>query len=61
MLVLTRQPGGGLILKLEYGRKIRIKVVGVDSCQRVRLGIDAPKSINVLRDEVQDTGVRLAK
>ena len=57
MLVLTRQPGGGITLKLEDGRRIKIKVVAVDSCQRVRIGIDAAKTINVLRDEVTDTSL----
>lgn len=57
MLVLTRQPGGGITLKLEDGRRIKIKVVAVDSCQRGRIGIDAAKTINVLRDEVTDTSL----
>ena len=47
MLVLTRKPDEGILL----GEDIRITVLGVDG-ERVRLGIDAPKSMRIFRMEL---------
>jgi len=52
MLIVTREPGESLTITLEDGRKIKVLIVGVGTCQKVRIGIDAARTINVLRDEV---------
>jgi carbon storage regulator len=48
MLVLTRRRGEGVAI----GPDIRVVVLGTKGGQ-VRLGIEAPKSVEVHRDEVQ--------
>jgi carbon storage regulator len=47
MLVLSRRPGQGL----RIGDGIRVTVVSVDG-QFVRLGIEAPASSKILREEL---------
>jgi carbon storage regulator len=49
MLVLTRQPDEEILI----GDDIRITVVAISGSQ-VRLGIEAPRSVPVLRSEVCD-------
>jgi carbon storage regulator len=50
MLVISRQPGDSLLI----GQDIKITVLEV-SGDRVKIGIDAPRSIPVMRTEVLDT------
>jgi carbon storage regulator CsrA len=50
MLILTRRISEKLCIN---GREIEITVLGVKGSQ-VRLGIDAPKSISVQREEIQE-------
>lgn len=50
MLVISRQPGDSLLI----GDNIKITVLEV-SGDRVKIGIDAPRSVTVLRSEVLDT------
>lgn len=47
MLVLTRKQGQSILI----GERIRVKVLGVHG-QQVRLGIDAPDTVAVVRDEL---------
>ena len=47
MLVLTRRTGEGIVI----GDEIEIKILDV-SGEKVRVGIDAPREINVYRTEV---------
>lgn len=47
MLILTRRTGEAV----HIGEDIVVRVLGVNGGQ-VRLGFDAPKSINVVRDEL---------
>lgn len=47
MLVLTRKPGESLRL----GDDIRITVVEIDG-SNIKLGIDAPRSVSIYREEV---------
>jgi len=47
MLVLSRKEGQSILI----GERIRIKVLGVHG-QQVRLGIDAPATVSVVRDEL---------
>jgi carbon storage regulator len=51
MLILSRKPGENIRLFLEDGREITIEVLSVGS-RAVRIGIDAPKSINIVRGEL---------
>jgi carbon storage regulator len=52
MLILSRRPGEGLTI----GDDIRITVLGINGNQ-IRLGINAPRDIRVLRDEIYE-GIR---
>jgi carbon storage regulator len=47
MLVLTRRTGEGIMI----GDEIEVKILDV-SGEKVRIGIDAPREINVYRTEV---------
>jgi carbon storage regulator len=49
MLVLTRRVGEGIMI----GDCILFKVLGVHGRQ-VRVGIQAPKSVNILREELSN-------
>ena len=51
MLVLTRKKGEGITLILPTGEKIHLVTLGAGS---VRIGICAPSSIKILRDELID-------
>lgn len=50
MLVITRKTGEGLVIN----NNIRIVVTEVGK-DRVKIGIDAPKEIRVVREEIYDT------
>lgn len=50
MLIVTRKPGCALLI----GEDIRIEILGVVGNQ-VKLGIQAPREIAVLRSEILDT------
>ncbi len=56
MLILTRRVGE----TLQIGDDIKVVVVGVKGNQ-VRLGIDAPKSVNVMRPDAKLQQPKLAK
>ncbi len=47
MLVLTRKKGQSIII----GDNIKIKVISVNQ-SNVEIGIDAPKDINIVREEL---------
>ncbi len=47
MLVLTRRTGEGIMI----GDEIEVKILDI-SGEKVRVGIDAPREINVYRTEV---------
>lgn len=49
MLILQRKPGESFII----GEDIRITVVSVEAGGRVRLAIDAPRSLPILRSELR--------
>ena len=53
MLSLTRRPGETLILET-HGEKIRI-YFGLDGKQ-IKVGVDAPRSVSILRGELEDRG-----
>ncbi|MCF6138753.1 carbon storage regulator CsrA [Pseudalkalibacillus berkeleyi] len=47
MLVLTRKPNESI----QIGEEIEIKVLGIDGDQ-IKIGIDAPKNIDIHRKEI---------
>jgi len=58
MLCLTRTPTEGkntIVLTTPDGQEIRIVVRSI-SGKQVSLGIDAPREIHALREEVKDDG-----
>lgn len=50
MLVLSRKKDQSVVLKID-GEIVRVSVLAVDG-GKVRLGIDAPESVTIHRDEV---------
>lgn len=62
MLVLTCKPGGDIFFHVE-GKRFSIRLVKIESLNKVRIGIDAPHEVVVFRGEVQserDAAERLA-
>ena len=51
MLVLTRRSNEGIRLLTSDGQTIRVKVAGVNG-SRVRLAVDAPTEVRIVRDEL---------
>jgi carbon storage regulator len=51
MLVLSRKP----LQSIMIGTDIRITIVKVERNQ-VRIGIEAPRDVSILRDELVETG-----
>lgn len=52
MLVLTRKIAESIVILLPTGERIIVKVVGIDPRGQIKLGIDAPRHIQVHRQEV---------
>lgn len=48
MLVITRKPGEAI----QIGDTITVTVLQIQSPDRVRIGIDAPREVPVIRDEL---------
>lgn len=53
MLVIARRTGQAVILKQDGKQDIRIYFISHDRGV-LRLGVDAPQSVTILREEVQD-------
>jgi carbon storage regulator len=53
MLVLTRRPGEILIIELPTGEQVEVTVLSAKGNQ-VRLGLDAPAEIQILREELRE-------
>lgn len=53
MLVLSRKKDETIVLKTPNNEDIKITVVKIDNKNKVRLGIDAPKEITVIRSELE--------
>jgi carbon storage regulator len=51
MLVLTRKPGETIVLKLPTGEVVQVVVINIDH-SRVRVGVEAPKDVVILRGEL---------
>ena len=52
MLVLSRKKDETIILKTSNGEVIQITIVKIDNKNKVRIGIDAPREISVVRSEL---------
>lgn len=52
MLILTRREGETVILETSDG-PIEVAITKIDGSQ-IRIGFDAPKSVNILRKEVAE-------
>ncbi len=52
MLVLSRKKDETIILKTSNNEVIQITVVKIDNKNKVRIGIDAPRDISVVRSEL---------
>ncbi len=50
MLVITRQPGDSILI----GEDIKVIILEV-SGDKIKVGIDAPRSVRIMRSEVLDT------
>src|SRR4029077_113834 len=55
MLVLTRRRDEAIIIRNRIGTEIRLLVVDVRG-NKVRLGIEAPAEVNIVREEVGKPG-----
>ena len=53
MLILTRRPGESIMIELPTGERIQVAVLGQKGNQ-VRVGIDAPADMVILREELID-------
>ena len=51
MLVVTRRPGEAIVIELPTGELIEVVVLSVDANQ-IKLGIDAPDEVLILREEL---------
>lgn len=51
MLILTRNINESIVLEYSNGNKVTIEVLDVNGSQ-VRIGLDAPKEINIVRSEL---------
>ncbi|MGQ9552842.1 MAG: carbon storage regulator CsrA [Anaerolineae bacterium] len=49
MLILTRKPGEAIVINGD----IRVRVLSIEG-ERVKLGVDAPREVPVLRQELLD-------
>jgi carbon storage regulator CsrA len=52
MLVLSRKKDEAIVIKNPGSDDIRITIVRIDNKNKVRLGIEANKSVTVLRSEL---------
>lgn len=60
MLVLSRQKDETIVVILDDGREIEVTVVDIRG-DKVRMGVTAPKSISVHREEVWKAIKQVAK
>lgn len=52
MLVLSRKKDETIVFKIPGQEDIEVTIVRIDNHNRVRLGIEAPKNVVVLRSEL---------
>jgi len=51
MLILTRRKDEAIVIRNRFGAEIRLLVVDVRG-NKVRLGIEAPADVSVIREEI---------
>ena len=54
MLILSRKTGQSLILTTDAGEVIEVMISDIRSGPTVRVGIEAPKSVQIWRKEVYE-------
>lgn len=54
MLVLSRKKDETIVLKSPGADDIKITVVRIDNRNKVRIGIDAPQEVTVIRSELEN-------
>ncbi len=54
MLILTRRSNERIFI----GENVVLSVLAIEG-NRVKLGIDAPKDVSILREEIRDTTIEL--
>jgi carbon storage regulator len=52
MLILTRRTDEAIVIRNRFGAEIRLVVVEVRG-KKVRLGIEAPADVSVIREEIR--------
>ncbi|MGE5190912.1 MAG: carbon storage regulator [Deltaproteobacteria bacterium] len=52
MLILTRRRDEAIVIRNRFGTEIRLLVLDVKG-NKVRLGIEAPADVNIVREEVR--------
>ena len=52
MLILIRKPEQEIVIKTAGGEEIRLKVCDIESRDRVKIGITAPRTVSVVRAEL---------
>jgi carbon storage regulator CsrA len=52
MLVLSRKKDETILLKTSNNEDIKITVVKIDNKNKVRIGIEAPREVTVVRSEL---------
>ncbi len=57
MLVIARKRGQSIILRQDGKADINLHIVSVDRGV-IRVGVDAPKDVVILRDEIRDRGAK---
>lgn len=55
MLVLSRKKDETIVIKQAGQKDIKITIVRIDNKNKVRVGIEADKSVTVLRSELETT------
>jgi carbon storage regulator len=50
MLILSRKTGDSILV----GENIRVKILGVTEDNTVKIGIEAPKDVTILREEIYE-------
>lgn len=52
MLALSRKVGESILLRLDDGREITLHVVRMERNTKVRVAIDAPDDVEIIRSEI---------
>ena len=61
MLVLSRKKDETIVLKTPNNEDIKITVVKIDNKNKVRIGIEAPRAVTVIRSELEQRVVETKK